>query len=228
MPLRSAEALLLTQPLTQRLLAYATLAGAAAACATPAQAEVVYTPIDRPIHSNYFLDLNNDGIDDFRITSYFYSGLGEVQIFATHGNRMVAAATHTCGIRTDSPAPAPLRAGALIGPGKPFEADATCMAFYNYSGGNGPWLDVRDRFAGFAFFIDGKEHFGWARLSVNSFLFNGTARIEGYAYETIPNKPIIAGDQGNTAESSAQSATLGTLAAGVPALNSWRIEEEKK
>ncbi|MFZ0321577.1 MAG: hypothetical protein WAL56_20805 [Candidatus Sulfotelmatobacter sp.] len=214
MPQRFAEPRPLTQRLTQRLLAYATVAGAAATCATRAQAEVVYTPIDRPIHSNYFLDLNHDGIDDFQITSYFYSGLGEVQIFGAQSNRMVAAATHTCGIRTDTSAPAPLRAGALIGPGKPFEANATCMAFYNYSGGNGPWLDVRDRFAGFAFFIDGREHFGWARLSVNRFLFNGTARIEGYAYETIPGKPIVAGDEGNPTKVSTQPGTLGALAVG--------------
>jgi hypothetical protein len=211
---RFAEALPLTQRLTQRLLAYATVAGAAAACATPAQAEVVYTPIDRPIHSNYFLDINNDGVDDFRITSYFYSGLGEVQLFATHGNRVVAAATHTCGIRTDTPAPAPLRAGAVIGPGKPFEANATCMAFYNYSGGNGPWLDVRDRFAGFAFFINGKEHFGWARINFGRFLFNNTAKITGYAYETISGKSIFAGDEGNATKVSAQFGTLGALAVG--------------
>ena len=214
MPLQFAETRPLSPRFTNRLLAYATIAGAAATCATPAQAEVVYTPIDRPIHSNYFLDLNNDGLDDFRITSYFYSGLGEVQIFGAPSNRMVAAATHTCGIRTNAPAPAPLRAGAVIGPGKPFEADATCMAFYNYSGGNGPWLDVRDRFAGFAFFIDGKEHFGWARISVNRFLFNGTARIEGYAYETIPGKAIVAGDEGESTRASTRLGTLGALAAG--------------
>lgn len=226
MNLQSAEPGPLTQRLTQRLLAYATVAGAAAACATPAQAEVVYTPIDRPIHSNYFLDLNNDGIDDFRITSYFYSGLGEVQLFAAPGNRMVAAATHTCGDRSHTPAPAPLPAGALIGPGKPFEANATCMAFYNYSGGNGPWLDAKDRYAGFAFFINGKEHFGWARLSVNKFLFNNTTRIEGYAYETISGKTITAGDEGNATEASTNPASLGALALGAAVPKAWPGEKK--
>jgi hypothetical protein len=221
-PIMSDNPKPLNHLLTRRLLAYATIAGASlAASASLADAEVVYTPIDRPIHSNYFLDLNNDGVDDFRFTSYFYSGLGEVQLFATHGNRMVAAATHICGDRSDTPAPAPLPAGALIGPGKPFEANATCMAFYNYSSGNGPWLEARDRYVGFAFFIDGKEHFGWARLSVNRFLFNNTARIEGYAYETIPGKAITAGEEGNATEVSTLSGALGALAAGAPALHSW-------
>lgn len=212
----------LSRQLSARLLAYATVAGAAATCAIPAHAEVVYTPIDRPLHSNYFLDLNNDGINDFRFTSYDISGLGEVQIFATHGNRMVAAATHTCGARSDTPAPAPLPAGALIGPAKPFEANATCMAFYNYSGGNGPWLNVKDHYVGFAFFINGREHFGWARISVNKFLFNNTARIEGYAYETVPGKPIIAGDEGNATEAAEEPNTLGALAVGASGLEIWR------
>jgi hypothetical protein len=211
----------------KRLAAYATVASAATViCATSTQAEVVYTPIDRPIHSNYFLDLNNDGVNDFRITSYFYSALGAVQLFATHGNRMVAAATHTCGIRSDSPAPAPLPAGAVIGPGKPFQADATCMAFFAYTSGNGPWLDVKNRYVGFAFFINGEEHFGWARLSVSKFLFNNTARITGYAYENIPGKPIIAGDEGNGREASTQ-ATLGSLALGAQGLDLWRREDQQ-
>jgi len=68
----------LTELLANRLLAYAAMAGAAVTACATVHAEVVYTPIDRPIHSNYFLDLNNDGVSDFRITSY-YSGLGEVQ-----------------------------------------------------------------------------------------------------------------------------------------------------
>jgi len=207
--------------LTQRLLAYATVAGAAATCATPAPAEVVYTPVDRPIHSNYFLDVNNDGINDFQITSYDYSDAGEVQVFPMQGNRIVPAATATCGPRSDSMAAAALPAGAVIGQGKPFQARANCMAFSLY-GGNGPWFHKADRYLGFAFNINGKEHFGWARITVGRFIFNKTATISGYAYETVAGKPIVAGDEGNATNVSAQSATLGALAAGAPALNSWR------
>ena len=103
------------------------------------------------------------------------------------------------------------------------------MAFYNYSGGNGPWLNVSDRYVGFAFFISGKEHFGWARMSVTKFLFNNTARILGYAYETIPGKPIIAGDEGNSTEVTERvnedSTTLGALAAGARARDISRRKE---
>jgi hypothetical protein len=62
--------------------------------------------------------------------------------------------------------------------------------------------------------------------------------LTGYAYETIPNKPIIAGtteaaeesgvDEANPAtlnEPTLQPASLGLLAMGSPALSVWRREE---
>ena len=215
---------LLTNASAKRIFAYASMAAAGVAICTPhAGAEVVYTPIDnRPIHSNYFIDLNSDGFDDFRITSYELSGAGEVQVFAIQGNRMVAAVSVPCGPRSDSPAAAPLPGGAVIGQSKPFQADATCMAFAFSGSGNGPWFQQQDRYLGFAFEIDGTEHFGWARLSLGQFIFNHTATITGYAYETIPGKPIIAGDEGNSARISTTPATLGALALGAPGLKTGR------
>jgi hypothetical protein len=215
----------LSRQLTKRLLAYTTVAGAAAACAAHAQAEVVYTPIDRPVHSNFYIDLNHDGIDDFHIYSSLLSGSGKVQVFPADGNRVVPDGSEGCF--ASQKAAAPLPAGTVIGPGKPFQASATCMAYlpYGASFSYGPWKEVKHRYLGLAFSIHGKVHFGWARLSLYKFLFNNTARIEGYAYETVPGKPIVAGDEGNSAETSARPASLGALAAGAPALNSPREDK---
>jgi hypothetical protein len=216
----------LNQRISKSLIAYAAMAGAGVAgCATRAAAEVVYTPIDRPIHSNYFVDLNHDGINDFQITSYEYSDEGEVQVFPMQGNRIVPTASATCGPRSYSMAAAPLPAGAVIGQGKPFQARANCMAFSLY-GGNGPWFRTADRYLGFAFNIDGKEHFGWARMTVGRFIFNRTATITGYAYETVAGKPIVAGDEGNATKVFPQSGTLGALAAGAAQVLSGSLEEE--
>jgi hypothetical protein len=41
--------------------------------------------------------------------------------------------------------------------------------------------------------ISGKVHFGWARVTVTTSGKTFTATRTGYAYETIPNKSIIAG-----------------------------------
>lgn len=42
----------------------------------------------------------------------------------------------------------------------------------------------------------GKTHYGWVRMTVKNkpkHKLNLTCTVIGYAYETIPNKPIIAG-----------------------------------
>jgi hypothetical protein len=73
---------------------------------------------------------------------------------------------------------------------------------------------IKDRHLGLKFYVKGKAHFGWARLT--------TARekghwlrtiLTGYAYETIPNKPIVTGQE-HGADDSLESSTLGSLALG--------------
>ena len=67
---------------------------------------------------------------------------------------------------------------------------------YGDWGGDGK--GVRNRYLGLKFFVQAKAHYGWARLSVEILKSIGPggrikATLTGYAYETIPNKPIIAG-----------------------------------
>src|SRR5580658_3120359 len=215
--------------LTKRLLAYATVAGAGiAASASHAEAEVVYTPVHSRVEQDFPIDLNHDGINDFHVTSYDFSGSGELAVYPlVEGNRII----YTPEFCHDEPGgAAALHEAGIIGGDRDFSAEANCMA-YGFRSSinvyNGAWDHAKNRYLGFSFVIDGKQHFGWARLSIGQFYFQELGIITGYAYETIPGKPIIAGDEGNTKESSAKPATLGALAAGAPALNSWRIEEEK-
>jgi hypothetical protein len=209
--------------LTKHLLAYAAMAGAVA-YSSNAAAEVVYTPIQRHVRSSFFIDLNHDGLEDFQIYSSLLSGAGIVKVLPARNNRILAAGPDQCVF---SNAAAPLPGGAVIGPGKPFQASATCMAYLGYGAlsSGGPWKEAKHRYLGLAFVIDGKEHFGWARLSLSKFLFNNTAEIEGYAYETIPGKPIIAGDQGHSEEISSEPTLLGALALGSSGLDLWRKED---
>ena len=204
----------LSRPLGKRLLAYATVAGLAAS-ASHAAAEVIYTPVHSYVHLDFPIDLNHDGIVDFRIISSDLSGIGEVQVRPlVHGNR-VAATDQSCAFYPGGAAPLPQ--GVLIGPRLPFQAKANCMAFASgTSGYNGAWLRVNDAYLGLTFVIDGKTHFGWARLHVNhDFYFCGCiAEIYGFAYETIPGKPIIAGDLGTSDQASVERGSLGQLALG--------------
>ena len=85
---------------------------------------------------------------------------------------------------------------------------------YSSSRFEGPWANggegVKNRYLGLRLIIKGKIHYGWARLNVKVTLAPSiTATLTGYAYETIPNKPIVAGKEHGEDE-----ATLGRLAQG--------------
>jgi hypothetical protein len=201
------------------------MAGAAAACALPAAAEVVYTPVHSKINGLIELDLNHDGINDFHISSSYLSGIGFLSVKPNFRANRIVATHQSCSGITDLAAAA-LPVGKTIGPGIPFQAGANCMAAGADGSDEGPWLFVKGRYLGFAFVIDGKEHFGWARLNMNYFAYDSLGELLGFAYETTPNKPIIAGDKGQGEESFASSANLGALAAGAPALNILRKAKE--
>jgi hypothetical protein len=75
-----------------------------------------------------------------------------------------------------------------------------------------PWLHVKQAYLGLKFVIKGETHFGWARVKLSGLTGRGaTVILTGYAYETIPGKPIIAGAAGGLDE---QAGSLGALAAG--------------
>lgn len=95
---------------------------------------------------------------------------------------------------------------------------------------SGPWAHTRTGYLGIKFLVDGKIHYGWARVSIDGF----PATLTGYAYETIPDKPIPAGRiSGPTADLTvpldclASGATLGLLARGAEAMTLWRRKEEE-
>jgi hypothetical protein len=98
----------------------------------------------------------------------------------------------------------------------------------------GYWKHATNRYLGLRFLIDGKIHYGWARLNVSCSNLRVRATLTGYAYETIPNKSIITGKTKgtNAAEAAAsfntqlpEPATLGMLALGAPRPAIWRREE---
>ena len=78
----------------------------------------------------------------------------------------------------------------------------------------GQWKDVRNRYLGLKFVVDAETHYGWARLSVKDNRSRMDAVLTGYAYETIPNKPIITGKTKGPDVITVEPATLGRLAMG--------------
>jgi len=71
----------------------------------------------------------------------------------------------------------------------------------------------------------GKLHYGWARLNVTIKNKGGvpeiTGLLTGYAYETIPNKPIIAGKKHNTYKAALGQLARGCIRVGSHQLPNW-------
>jgi len=163
------------------------------ALAQPAEAKIVYTKIHVVIGSNqiYQLDLNHDGLADFKIDNQrFFTDtyVASLSALPAQANNAVVGKQPHVGYANYAYALLP---GARVGPKQPFSG-----AFMAWSIGvdrAGQWVNVRGRYLGLKFRIKGKVHYGWARLNVTVGGSKITATLTGYAYETIPNKPIIAG-----------------------------------
>jgi hypothetical protein len=102
-------------------------------------------------------------------------------------------------------------------------AGASISAFpTNRTGGQ--WLHTKHRYLGLQFTIAGQIHYGWARVAVS--YVNAVQSIEatltGYAYETIPNKPIITGKTKGPDVVTFEPASLGHLAQGAFGIPVWR------
>jgi len=124
----------------------------------------------------------------------------------------------------------------LVAHGTSYNRHSSATLWQDQWGNGGKGL--KDRYLGLKFYIKGEVHFGWARVTVTTSGKTFTATLTGYAYETIPNKSIIAGKTKGPDDVSAEKlspatsvaptrtpATLGMLAMGSPGLSIWRRNE---
>jgi hypothetical protein len=221
----------LSQSLRKKLEMYGLAAGvagvSAAALGSAAQAEVVYTPLHKEVkRGGVNLSLANDGVINFTVHYRFfgYADSDGLLVYSHGSNRVLG--TSLRGLFASN-----LAAGYKVGAnGARFSTGAIFSSFfgpaklmYNCFGLSvpscgGPWdKETANGYLGFKFLIKGDVHYGWARLSVtvkNTDEFH--VYLTGYAYETIPNKPIVTGQTCGTDEQSVVGApgTLGRLAAG--------------
>jgi hypothetical protein len=106
----------------------------------------------------------------------------------------------------------------------------TGAGFYGSTSTRGQWTDSKNRYLGLQFVIKEQVHYGWARLTV-TYPQQGqeglTVVLTGYAYETIPNKPIITGKTNGPDVITLDPATLGHLAQGASQIPAWRVVRNK-
>jgi len=219
-----------------RLSMYALAASAAGvgvlALTRPMEGKIIYTTANKSIgpRTTLHLDLNHDGIIDFDLKDILTTTTASgkfAALSAVPDRKQNVVLGHTVPFHAYASA---LSANVEVGPKGQFLPAAGLMAAYSVSGlrpGNfsctGPWANVTKRYLGLRFMIEGKAHFGWARLNVSC---NGpavNATLTGYAYETVANRPILTGKEKGYDEADdpfpaeTPSDTLGRLALGAAA-----------
>lgn len=256
---------LLSSALEKNLSAYALAAGSAGvallACVQSSEAKVVFTKtnIVVPVNAGAIqFDINGDGQADFGLSAFggpstctFTQArvkhetqrhpLGcpfddQLKVVPAQAANEVWQAGTSYGAKCANDVPR----GVVIGARRPFGTGA--MVMYGDAGTSEgfqfcPWRGGSSRpFLGVKFLdTSGAVHYGWVRVTVNFI----DATIDGYAYETTPNKAIHAGattgadDEASLADPSdtlapkaAEAASLGRLAQGAAGLAAWRREEE--
>jgi hypothetical protein len=107
-----------------------------------------------------------------------------------------------------------------------FMAGFECGSVSKKCSSGGDWFDVKNRYLGVEFRINGKLHFGWARLNLSCNRRSGcTALLTGFAHETIANKPIITGKTKGPDVITIQPGSLGHLSHGASAIPAWRWKD---
>jgi len=218
--------------LEKQLVGYA-IAGAAGASllAVPQQAnaDIVFTPVDITFTNGVVsIDLNHDGINDFNLTDF-----GTALQNGTRRTLDVVALGPGGGVLSSGSSLVPaLKQGAAIGPHQRFRNTGLMVYLFSSSQSccflEGFWRNARNHFLGLRFEINGQLHYGWAVLSVEATLRPGSikANLKGYAYDTVPNQPLRAGQRLSIIEPAGTSAvgrgTLGKLALGSLGLDLWR------
>jgi hypothetical protein len=177
-------------------------------CNASANAQIVYTDVNPdtsmicssyPCSKTYGLDLNNDGTVDFtlsashnHVTCSFqnYSDTKSVSIFSQGGN--LAAAS-------------PITTNYSIGNNLSFSTNGvTLRSIVTGSpapqcpvvpGSFGSWTNPTDYYIGLRLSVGADTYFGWARLNVDVASTSTTVSctVKDYAYNTIPNQSILAG-----------------------------------
>ena len=212
-----------------------------------ATAEVVYTPTNKSVNEQQRrlpIDLNNDGHADASlfVNGYCASGSGARNCYGS----IFASGLNGNQAMTNGGFASAARIGKIIGHQDKFANFPQMAKCHSDAGINGtsshtdkgPWLNVKAHYLGFKFKINGETHYGWARVTTQGFNCNPSAILTGYAYETVPNRPIVAGIKSDDAaqmtpqgdeNAAAQPeiyAELGMLAVGARSLEIWRKPSE--
>ncbi len=172
---------------------------------SPANSAIVYSGKLDIEGTNFSIDINNDGSNDF-VTKWrtwaVGNGFSQTGFDAEMNFDMRFINTELFPERVHPGAKAPLDYGELIGPTPPqgllwaFNSNDAMMwithdmwndPFITYSG---VWHDVSDKYIGFEMSVGSDPFYGWIQLDTDA---SNNVILLDYAYEDVPGTSIRAG-----------------------------------
>lgn len=181
-----------------------------------ANAQIVYTDvipdstmtcigIGLPCTNNYNLDPDNDAITDFILTVFYHNPpqlggptFSYVTADPLNGNAVKDSLVNTLNVSI------PLQFNAVIDSNLLLNqswqtSGSHSLKYGQYDGGLsndtvwGLWDSLSDYYLGLRLLQSGQTHYGWVRLRVDATHSYASLIVKDYAYNTIPNQPILAG-----------------------------------
>jgi hypothetical protein len=184
----------------------------------PPDSKIIYTDVNPDLAillaSNSFnLDLNNDGIVDFVINKFSRSTACVSRNDPRYNSSdyfcisIEPSDTSNAIMTDDGSLPLSLNDSSAIQADSLWENYGLLLLFatgratscFPVTGAGSYWLNVSDKYLGLKFITGNNTYYGWARLSSSYTLSNGYTVTAGqlilkdYAYNSIPNQQIIAG-----------------------------------
>jgi len=169
-----------------------------------ANAQIIYTDVNPDVSINtnggvYALDLNNDGITDFNITYATTMFAGQTNKFI----RITPLGANKVGNDLSYPYPSALLPNTLI--------DASSFSWLSTANqslisriwfqvprtgawiwqNRGNWNGASNKYVPLQLSHNSQKFYGWARLDAATNAVSFT--VKDYAYNSIPNQPILAG-----------------------------------
>ncbi|MBK6447005.1 MAG: T9SS type A sorting domain-containing protein [Bacteroidetes bacterium] len=177
-----------------------------------ANAQIIYTDVNPdsvisavsiPSTTSYNIDLNNDGISDFKIScrrtfgicpldpsSRLYTNF--ISDSALNSNAVVAATSTLASAMNFNDS---IYSGLSFSPSgylRRNSAGGPC------TGTSGVWPNSIDCYLGLKLIVGSNTYYGWARMQVSVGSGIPSCTIKDYAYNSIPNQPILAGQTSTT------------------------------
>jgi hypothetical protein len=200
--------------LSRKVKNYTLLASSILASSMAAKAQIIYTDVDPDqeiggvIPDTYpttvydSIDLNNDGLFDFKMTLSITGTNSNPNIpgFSFHevmdGFFNAANAIFTYSVEY-APIVFKMECGDSVPQGNQlYGLNYAVFSFQNSTFKAGNWNDEHDQYVGVKCTVDGETHYGWIRIDVNTKDTLPNIVVKEYAYEATANKKIEVCDTG--------------------------------